>query len=296
MSAEKYQNDEVSTAVIEDLFEKLHERAMKEFGKGWEHRRIAGGIATKALYLYVQPGAEELIIEYASVDQDDYKSLDDLDAKMTEDQRSECKEIDVSFEAERRLNEDTAEISTVYTLKLLSASALDAIVDVPEQIQDKVATKLDQAETDHMQKIKDGELDPDKDDDFNGTIAFSKEHVFVLREQQELLEYRINHAYSVGEYEIPMLTYQPDDNPIESSLNQPEPVRATPETSTLTSDQQHDDMMAMFDEIMRHQDIEKPVTKRPAELRVAQIMAILAILDHGEAQNEEQETIIHDLT
>ncbi|MDB5186669.1 MAG: hypothetical protein JWM07_141 [Candidatus Saccharibacteria bacterium] len=294
MSAEKYQFDKVSTAVIEDLFVKLHNRAKKEYGKAWERRRLAGALASKTLYLYVQPNAEELITEYLNGDEDGNKSKDDLDAEMTYDQRTECREIEVSFSAERCENEETAEISTKYRVELRSASALDDIVDVPEQVRSKVAVKLAQAEEDHMHKIREGELDEDEDD-FNGTIAFTKEHKFALYEQQEKLDYNVVHMYDVGDYSVPMLKYQPDDDSSNSASKQTQPATINDISHDNIDSQQRDDTLALFEEIMRYQDIEKPVEKTPTELRVGQIMAILAILEFGEAQNEEQEAIIKDL-
>lgn len=294
MSSEKYQFDEVSTAVIEDLFVKLHNRAKKEYGKAWERRRLAGALATKTLYLYVQPNAEELITEYLNGDKDGNKSLDDLDAEMTYDQRTECREVEVSFSAERCENEETAEISTKYRVELRSAAALDDIIDVPVQVRSKVAAKLAQAEEDHIRKIHDGELEADAED-FNGTIAFTKEHKFALFEQQEKLDYNVVHMYDVADYTVPMLKYQPDDN---SSSSAPKRIQSTtienmPHENIASHER--DDTLALFEEIMRYQDIEKPAEKSPTELRVAQIMAVLAILEYGEAQNEEQEAIIKDL-
>jgi hypothetical protein len=295
MSGEKYQFDEVSTILIESLFDKLREHTSKEFGSGWERRRLGSVLATKTLSIYIQPNAEELINEYVMAEVDPNLDEEQLDAEMTFDKRTETREIEVSFEAERgHADEDDTEISTTYTLRLISSSPLDDVIDVPEQVRDKVRANLLQAEENHTQKVNDGEMS--EDSDFDSTIAFSKHHKFVLGEMKESLNYSVEHHYDGCDFNVPMLSYEPDEDKDASSADS---IMASgddlPGTEHIDNQQERNDTLALFEELMKHQDIEKPVAQRPAELRVSQILAILAILQFGEAQNEEQEAIIKDL-
>jgi hypothetical protein len=295
MSGEKYQFDEVSTILIESLFDKLREHTSKEFGSGWERRRLGSVLATKALSIYVQPNAEELINEYVMAEVDPNLDEEQLDTEMTFDKRTETREIEVSFEAERgHADEDDTEISTTYTLRFISSSPLDDVIDVPDQIRDKVRANLLQAEENHTRKVSDGELP--EDSDFDSTIAFSKHHKFVLGEMQESLNYSVEHHYDGHDFNVPMLSYEPDEDKDTSSADSTMASSGDLLGAEHIDDQQErDDTLALFEELMKHQDIEKPVAQRPAEVRVSQILAILAILQFGEAQNEEQEAIIKDL-
>lgn len=298
MSGEKYQFDEVSTILIEGLFDKLHKHTVKEFGAGWERRRLGGVLATKVLSIYIQPNAEELINEYviAEMSAESGKTEEELDAEMTFDKRTETREIEVSFGAERgHADEDDTELSTTYTILLTASTDLDDVTDVPEQIRDEVKAKLVQAEENHAKKVSDKELPADSD--FDSTIAFSKHHKFVLKEMKESLNYSVDHQYDGYDFNVRMLSYEPDEDKDASSTESTITASTSlSNTEQIDNQKERDDTLALFEELMKHQDIEKPVAKRPAEVRVAQILAILAILESGEAQNEEQEAIIKDLT
>jgi hypothetical protein len=148
------------------------------------------------------------------------------------------------------------------------------------------------AEEAHAQKVTDGELK--EDDEFDNRIAFSKHHKFVLREMKEALTYSVEHNYDGYEFSVPMLAYQPDEDE-QTSRTDATSAAHLPGAEHISDQQERDNTLALFEELMKYQDIEKPVAKRPAEVRVAQIMAILAILESGEAQDEEQEAIIKDL-
>lgn len=296
MSGEKYQFDEASTVLIESLFDTLREHTSKEFGSGWERRRLGSVLATKVISIYMQPNAEELITEYVMAEVDPNQDEEQLDAEMTFDKRTETREIEVSFEAERgHVDEDDTEISTVYTLRLISSSPLDDVIDVPEQIRDQVRANLLQAEENHRQKVNNGELP--EDSDFDNTIAFSKHHKFVLGEMKESLNYSVEHHYDGHGFNVPMLSYEPDESKDVPSADST--IASSGDLSIIEhidNQQDRDDTLALFEELMKYQDIEKPVAQRPAEVRVSQILAILAMLQFGEAQNEEQEAIIKDLT
>ena len=292
MSGEKYQFDEVSTSLIEDLFDTLEAHTKKEFGSGWEKRRLQSVFAKKAISLYVQQDAEKLISEYLDADNGTNKTEAELESEMSYRKRTETHDIEVAFEAERYpAEEDDSDISTVYTIRLASTTELDGITDVPEQIRSQVAENLTQAEIRHQQQLDKKPSRSEEGDYFDDSLTFSKRHVFVLKEMQESLSYTIEHTYEGDDFSVPALTYTPGDEPNTPLCI----VTSTAAAEHIANRQERDDTLAQFEELMKYQDIEKPVAKRPAEIRVGQILAILALLQFGETQSKEQETIIKDL-
>lgn len=293
MSGEKYQYDEVSTNLIEDLFAKLNTHTIKEFGSGWERRRLQNVFAKKAINLYIQPAAERLISEYLQADIDSSKSEEELDTEMTFEKRIETRDIEVSFEASRYpAEENDTEISTIYKVEFSSTVPIDDIIDIPVIVRDQVVKELSDSETRHLQNSKKEPAAGKDREDFDGSLAINKRHTFVLKEMQESLSYNIEHSYEGIDFSVPILTYKPSDEPSTPLFL----VTSTATTEHIADQRERHNTLALFEEMMKYQNIEKPVAKRPAEVRVAQILAILALLQFGEAQNEEQEAIIKDLT
>jgi hypothetical protein len=292
MNGEKYQFDEVSSSLIENLFDTLETHTKKEFGSGWEQRRLQSVFARKAISLYVQHDAERLISEYLYAENDSIRTEAELEAEMTYRKRTETHDIDVAFEAERYpAEENDSDISTVYTIRLASTTELDDITDVPEQIRSQVAENLTQAEIRHQQQLDKKTSGSEAEDDFDESLSFSKCHIFVLKEMQESLSYTIEHSYVGADFSVPALTYTPGDEPNTPLFT----VTSTAAAEHIPNRQERDNTLAQFEELMKYQEIERPVAKRPAEIRVAQILAILALLQFGEAQTPEEEAIIKDL-
>ncbi len=289
MSAEKYTFDSTSVEVIESLFDRIHERAVAEFGSGWANSKVKNGFVKKVLEHYVQQDAESLIEEYVKADledQDGSQLTQLLDGVMTYEQRAECRLTEVYFGSVRGLPDpDDTEISTVYIIGLKSEVSVDDVEDVAEMVRDKVRMKLRRSESEHTDRRLSGELEEeDGSDDFDGSLTFIKDHTFELQEMKELLTYTVKYRYEGADFSVPMYSVSPDQSSI-----------LTAKTTTDTASSANDLTLRMFEDIIRGQDVAQTTLESPVRMRVRQIMAILAILDYGDVSGTPHADIIDDL-
>ena len=285
MTAEFHDPSHESTLAIEDLFDRLEARAEKEGGRGWRERRQKQILATKAIHFYVHPDAESQLAEYFLTNSDDEKSDEEIDQDETLLKLEECRVINTEFTAYRGIFEnDDNDIVTYYTVELSTGSTVHDPSELPLEVKDKIETKLNESFVQHIAKRNNGEIS--NDEEFDEEIQLVKKHIFEMKDKDESVKYTRKESYDAEDFSVPLSTYSPAESSnanLTKSPGQPD-------------DAPKDALWQLFDDIINAQDLNDVSAESPKNIRVTQVLAILSLLEFGEAQTVEEQKIIEDLT
>ena len=283
MTAEFHEPSFESILLVEDLFDKLEAKANKEGGRAWQQKKQQRIVASKAIYFYTHPDAERLITEYLQSEPDDDMTEEDLDSETQLDELEECSVLEVQFTAQREADEDNNnEISTSYVVELATGNALEDVSKVPVDIRGAVQAELKRSFDNHIERRNNGEGTAD-DEDYNVELNLVKRHVFEMDEVKETIKYSVTETYDGDDFSVPFSKYYPDE-------------MAQQDHASHIDSQEVDEMSQLFNELISAQDMGTVNHELPKNIRVAQILAILSILEFGESQNEQEQKTIEDLT
>jgi hypothetical protein len=283
MTAEFHDPTPESIIAVEDLFDKLEEHASKEGGRAWRERRQKQVLTTKVLQFYVRPDAEAQLAQYFDDNQD--KTEEELANDEVLAKLEDCRTLDMQFSAYRNVfEEDDRDISTHYNVTLVAGTNINDLTELPRSIQEDLETRIEYARKRFNDRIASGELDK-AEGDFNENVQLVKTHTFMMKEMQESMQYSISETYEGEDFELNISTYSPKD-----------PDTSITKHSSPVSENEDDDFARMFDDIINAQDLSDVSTETPKNIRVAQVLAILSLLEFGEAQTDEEQKIIEDLT
>ena len=287
MTAEFHNPTPESIVAVEDLFDKLEARAEKEGGRGWRERRQKQVMAAKTIHFYVQENAETRLKEFFETAHAEGRTDEDIDSDPELHELHECRVLDTQFSAYRSFYEDDdTGVYTYYGLELSSASAVEDPSDIPAGISDRIEAELDASRARHAIRLAHGEIEKGKEE-FDDDIEFATTHVFEMKDQEESIKYTIKESYKGVDFAIPYSTYSPAEPSDRVDII---PSSISPNTPA------QDDLSRLFNDIVDSQDLKDIHVDIPANLRVAQVLAILSLLEFGEAQTEEEQKVIEDLT
>jgi hypothetical protein len=208
---------------------------------------------------------------------------EDLDSETQLDELEECSVLEVQFTAQREADEDNNnEISTSYVVELATGNALEDVSKVPVDIRSAVQAELKRSFDNHIERRNNGEGTAD-DEDYNVELNLVKRHVFEMDEVKETIKYSVTETYDGDDFSVPFSKYYPDE-------------MAQQDHASHIDSQEVDEMSQLFNELISAQDMGTVNHELPKNIRVAQILAILSILEFGESQNEQEQKTIEDLT